>query len=318
MKYLFFDIECSNCFGGVGKMCEFGYVLCDEELHVIKATEIPMSPGKGKENRFYLKGRKHEKDLELAYDYDYYFDQPEFTAFYGTIKKLMEDPDTICFAFSMDNDIPHLYHACKRYKLEPLNFKCYDVQKIAESYLEINKQISLGKACKEIVGPNSLVVLQEHLSRDDAMMEMFILEAISVLTKTDVKELLRQHEYASAYSKEYMEKYLDRIKAKKNKEIGHKLFRSVMINDDELEKDDYKGRRFIFSGSLKSEAQSLKKAIAIVSEKGGVFTNRIAHSDFFVVLDSDDKENIIQKLKEPYQGIFVLYEDLWTLRVPRK
>ena len=55
MKYLFFDIECSNCFNGVGKMCEFGYVLVDENLQVITADDIPMSPGKGRGNRFYLR-----------------------------------------------------------------------------------------------------------------------------------------------------------------------------------------------------------------------------------------------------------------------
>ena len=48
MKYLFFDIECSNCFNGIGKMCEFGYVLTDESLRVMKSGEIPMSPGKGR------------------------------------------------------------------------------------------------------------------------------------------------------------------------------------------------------------------------------------------------------------------------------
>ena len=36
MKYLFFDIECANSFDGVGKICEFGYVLTDENLNVIK------------------------------------------------------------------------------------------------------------------------------------------------------------------------------------------------------------------------------------------------------------------------------------------
>ena len=86
MKYLFFDIECSNCFNGVGKMCEFGYVLTDENFLVMKTGDIPMSPGKGRESRFYLKGRKHEKDLELAYEYDYYFEQPEFPYFYKNLQ----------------------------------------------------------------------------------------------------------------------------------------------------------------------------------------------------------------------------------------
>lgn len=69
MKYLFFDIECSNCFNGVGKMCEFGYVLTDEDFNTIKCDDMPMSPGKGYDFRFHLKGRKNEKDLELASRY---------------------------------------------------------------------------------------------------------------------------------------------------------------------------------------------------------------------------------------------------------
>ena len=78
MKYLFFDVECANCFGGVGKICEFGYVLTDDKLNVIKRDDIPMCPGKGRGNRFHLTGRKHERDLVLAYDKDYYFSCPEF------------------------------------------------------------------------------------------------------------------------------------------------------------------------------------------------------------------------------------------------
>ena len=35
MKYLFFDIECSNCFNNIGKMCEFGYVVTDENFKII-------------------------------------------------------------------------------------------------------------------------------------------------------------------------------------------------------------------------------------------------------------------------------------------
>lgn len=127
MKYLFFDIECSNCFNGVGKMCEYGYVLTDDNLHTLKADDIPMSPGRRRDSKFNLKGRKNEKDLELAYEDEFYFEQPEFNHFYKQIKSLMEDPDTICFAYSMNNDIAHLYHACKRYGLEPIKYTCYDV-----------------------------------------------------------------------------------------------------------------------------------------------------------------------------------------------
>ena len=204
MKYLVFDIECSNCFNGIGKMCEFGYVLTDESFNVLREEDIPMSPGRGRENRFHLKGRKHQKDLELAYEYSYYFEQPEFPHFYKKIKKLIEDDDLVCFAFSMDNDIPHLFNSCKRYGLTPFNYVCYDVQKFVAKYYEIDGQISLIDACRRIVGRNSTIKLIEHLSRDDAKMEMMIMEAICVLTGKSSKQLLEESEYAKTNSLEFM------------------------------------------------------------------------------------------------------------------
>ena len=48
LKYLFFDIECSNCFGKNPKICEFGYVLTDENFKVIQSDSIPISPGRKK------------------------------------------------------------------------------------------------------------------------------------------------------------------------------------------------------------------------------------------------------------------------------
>ena len=129
MRYLFFDIECSNCFNGVGKMCEYGYVLADENFNIISAQDIPMSPGNDKESRFHLRDRMKVDDINLAYDEEYYFEQPELPEFYGRIKRLMEDKDTICFAFSMRNDIRYLYDSCARYHLPPINYVCYDIQK---------------------------------------------------------------------------------------------------------------------------------------------------------------------------------------------
>ena len=309
MKYLFFDIECSNCFNGVGKMCEFGYVLCDENLNAIKKDDIPMSPGKGEGNRFHLKGRKNEKDLELAYEYDYYFAQPEFSTFYKQIKRLMEDPDTICFAFSMDNDIPHLYHACTRYKLEPMNYICYDVQKFAGRYLEKKGQMSLKSACLEIVGPHSLVRLQEHLSRDDAMMEKMIFDAICLLQQIKPTELLEQSNFAETNSLEYMRRVKEHAKRKREKTAGHDLYRKYII-DDELDKEEYAGIRYNVSAAVKSHVEELKKAIEVIKSKDGIFSNRLDKTDHFVVLDDKNKEDIIKVTNGRFSGEFILLKDL--------
>lgn len=39
MKYLFFDIECANCFDRKGKIFSFGYVLTDEKFNVLEPRE---------------------------------------------------------------------------------------------------------------------------------------------------------------------------------------------------------------------------------------------------------------------------------------
>lgn len=309
MKYLFFDIECSNCFNGVGKMCEFGYVLTDENFNIMKHGDIPMSPGKGRECRFYLKGRKHEKDLELAYDYDYYYSSPEFPSFYNQIKKLVEDPDTICFAYSMDNDIPHLHHACTRYRLKPLNYTCYDVQKLVAQYLEIKGQMSLKNACLRIVGPNSVVKLQEHLSRDDAEMERLIFEAICILTKTNSKELLEQSRFASTNSIEYMNHLKERDQRKRLKTAGHDLYRSLIVSDSDLDKPEYIEKRYNISGALKADMPLLKSTIELIKSKDGILCNKLSKTDFFIVYDDKNKEEILKNFKHPFEGKIITYQE---------
>lgn len=308
MKYLFFDIECSNCFNGVGKMCEFGYVLTDENLLVMKSDDIPMSPGKGGENRFYLKGRKHEKDIELAYEDDYYFNQPEFPYFYQRIKKLMEDPDTICFAYSMDNDIAHLYHTCTRYKLEPFNYECYDVQKLVAAYLEKKGQMALHNACKEIVGPSAIVKLHEHLSRDDAEMERLIFEAICILTKKKANELLDESKFARTNSIEFMDAIKKNKEKKKSIKLGHEFYKSKVVIED-LDKPENIGKRYNISGTIKKDFNLVKNIVSLIEETGGILSNYLDKTDFFVVLDDKNKEECLNGFKRPFDGQILTYEE---------
>ena len=44
MRYLFFDIECANCHGGTGKICEFGYVITDESFNETKRNLFIINP----------------------------------------------------------------------------------------------------------------------------------------------------------------------------------------------------------------------------------------------------------------------------------
>lgn len=309
MKYLFFDIECSNCFDNIGKMCEFGYVLTDENLKVLRSDDIPMSPGKGHDCRFNLTGRNHEKDLVLAYDHEFYYEQPEFPHFYKRIKNLIEDPDTICFAYSMANDIAHLYNSCNRYKLEPFNYICYDVQKFVAMYLEIKEQMSLHNACKEIVGPNSIVRLHEHLSRDDAEMERIIFAAICELTKKLPSEVLSESESTKVNSMEYMHTLLERGKIRQENKKIRKHYFSLVAVDEVLDAPENKGKRYNVSSKLKKDKNKMSIIEEFVKNNNYFFCGRIKQTDFFLVYDEDNREELLKGFKYPFEGKVLTYQE---------
>lgn len=311
MKYLFFDIECSNCFNGVGKMCEYGFVLTDENFNIIKQDDIPMSPGKGRECRFNLIGRKHEKDLELAYDYDFYFEQPQFPHFYERIKKLMEDPDTYCFAFSAENDILHLYHSCKRYKLEQIKYRCFDVQKFAQRYLGIRKQIGLKNACLNIVGPSATVTFNEHLSRDDAKTTMKIFQAICELEQMTSQQYLKEYPFFGYGVDEYLAIYEHKKEEKRITKESYKYFDSIKLSIEEASKEEYAGRRYEVSSKLKKSDDILKHIVEYVNAHNGVLIEKVDLADYFIVLGEDNKQEIIDKVGKHFNGEYILLEDIY-------
>ena len=309
MKYLFFDIECSNCHGGIGKMCEFGYVLTDENFNIISQDDIPMSPGKGDWNRFDLTGRDGEKDIELAYEYKFYLSQREFPHFYKRIKKLVCDPDTICFAYSMGNDIRHLHNSCTRYKLEPFNYTCYDVQMFVAKYLQKKGQMNLENAGRRLVSPDCLVKLEKHLSRDDAKLEMMIFEAICALEQKTSREVLEEYDSTKVNSIDFYTKIRERGRRKRLKAAGHDLYNSLAVKEEELDKPENVGRRYNISGELKAHMELLKSTIELIQSKGGILCNRISKSDFFIVLDDKNKEDILKSFKHPFEGQVLTYQE---------
>ena len=90
MKYCFFDIECANCFkdnNGVsrGKICEFGYLITDENFNKIESAEYIINP-KAPFDEYVLNNM-------LAYPKQVYLAAQDYNAFYDKIKRLFELDD---------------------------------------------------------------------------------------------------------------------------------------------------------------------------------------------------------------------------------
>ena len=309
MKYLFFDVECSNCHNGIGKLCEFGYVLTDEKFNIIAKDDIPMSPGKGHWSRFDLTGRKGEHDLVLAYDCDYYYSQPEFPHFYSRIKKLMCDKDTICFAYSMGNDIRHIHNTCERYKLEPLNYECYDVQMLVAHHLNQKGQMKLENACKTIVGSSSLIGLEEHLSRDDAKMEMMVFEAICNREQKDSTMLLDESLFAKTNSIEFIDRIRNRSNKKQIIEAERHHYFSMVAPDDILDAPENKGKRYYVSDKLKRDKVKMSLILETVKNRGGLLSGRLNQTDILIATDDKNREEILNSLKHSFDGEILTYQE---------
>lgn len=104
MQYLSFDIECCD-----GKhICEFGYVITDENFKVTKKECYTINP----EKPFNLIGRENREDCILFFPEEKYYNSPIFPAFYNKIKNLVSMPETIICSRCRISFIDSM--ACKR------------------------------------------------------------------------------------------------------------------------------------------------------------------------------------------------------------
>ena len=68
MKYLFFDIECSNCYDKEGKICEFGYTILNEQGEKEFPTYYERIKARLEDNNNIIIGFSAENDLQyLSY-----------------------------------------------------------------------------------------------------------------------------------------------------------------------------------------------------------------------------------------------------------
>ena len=99
------------------------------------------------------------------------------------------------------------------------------------------------------------------------------------------------------------------------KAAGHDLYRSLIASEEELDKEENKGKRYNISGDLKCHIDELKQAIEIIKSKGGLFSNHISRSDFFIVYDDKNKEDILNKLETPFIGEIITFQEFVSAKL---
>ena len=170
MDHLFFDIECANCDEGKGKICSFGYVLCDSELKIKESRDFIINP----DAPFHLTNRRDKRDVILSYSEEEFLSAPKFPEFSDEIFSLLTRENTLVWGYAVVNDVNFLLSECERYRLKMPDFIYFDVQLLYADFLSVKNVMSLERAVQE----SGVQVGEEHNSREDAENTMIVAKKV--------------------------------------------------------------------------------------------------------------------------------------------
>lgn len=182
MNYLFFDIECANSFGGIGKICSFGYVLTNQDFTVIESDDLLINPEAVFDWYLFSKNAK----CRLSHSREEYKMQPDFSKHYPKIRSLLEAKNTVIFGFGCQNDVATIATECIRYERDLIDFNCHDLINPLESFYEMKG--GLGNFVEKLGIPTE--GLEFHDSRADAFFTMKVAEKLVKDTGKSLKELI--------------------------------------------------------------------------------------------------------------------------------
>lgn len=188
MEYIFFDIECANCFHGQGKICSFGYVITDEGFNILEKSDILMNP----HSRFHLFGKGNHPGIVLGYSEKDFRASPDFPKHYKKIKELLTSPDRIVFGFSVMSDAGYIKSECERFKRDIFDYNFIDIQRLYTDYKGLENTPSLIKCAHEYGVLESQDV---HKSDDDSYFTMRVLKGLCEETGLSVSELIEKYPF---------------------------------------------------------------------------------------------------------------------------
>ncbi|MBO5354778.1 MAG: hypothetical protein J6B09_01770 [Clostridia bacterium] len=183
MKYLFFDIECANCYNNCAKIFSLGYLITDEKFNVLHEKEDVLINPRDRFDWYVAKKM-------MAYPREIFKDQPPFPDFYNRFKEMFEDPETVVIGYAVTNDVHFLHDDCKRYNLPVFSYRFFDVQQLYARQPVNNTAKNLEDSVLSWYGeePENM-----HRSDEDAYNTMRIMKAIAAFHNTDLPGLLEMY-----------------------------------------------------------------------------------------------------------------------------
>lgn len=269
VNYLFFDIECANCDNGVGKICSFGYVLCDESFNLIEKQDLLINP-----NAKFSYGVMNKKFITLGYPKSEFLCQPKFNERYPFIKEILTRPDQLVIGHAVDNDVNFILGDCDRYRLPVFEYDFFDSQELYRLYAQNACHKNLTAICEEL----SLPVGTAHRSDDDAEMTMRITKCLCEREKLSLTELLDKYPPCKHKMRDVIARHNER-----KKYHLFKLFISRCRQEKNIVNEKFYRKSFCFSRKVENIDYGKTAAlIQLIKDCGGEYVTDVTKADFFV------------------------------------
>lgn len=311
MKYLFFDLEYATSKGGNIKICEFGYVVTDENFQILDRDNFIINP-----NIMRCEWDWRVVRTILTRRISEYEENPEFDYYYDEIVKLIKEADYV-FGHSINGDAKALNCDCQRYGLPSIDFKFYDIKEFYKQYNSSKNDTSVvnilndleiegeeGEHDAEVDAVNTMYEFKVMLQR----LEMTAQELIDICPSVvDYNEnfVVQSLEIARMIKEENMEKILTgegsnlmKRKSKQSRTFLQFLDNVIPTTDEEKTLDGLK-----FSISINYEELHYRQMLNIVQmlcNKGATYVMKASLCDVFVtykVLNEDGTERTCSKSK---------------------
>ena len=288
MKYLSFDIEC--CDGQ--HICEFGYVLIDEQFNVLERDCITINP----EYKFKLTGREKESDISLAFPEEVYYNSPTFDFYYERIKKVLTTPDCQIIGFSLSNDAGFLATAYELYEKEPISFTYYDFQKLYQGYTKAKNRTSVEGFVEEL--QISDIIL--HKSDDDSWAVIRALRIIGErenLTLPETLKMLKKsnNDYRAEKAKEHNLSLIEKINGgnlKAQNEFMKNFIHRLKVSEQKQD-DLFFGKNVCISSHFqKKRFNEFLAIIECLYSYGATYTGKASVGDIFIEYQDGEEEEI--------------------------
>lgn len=292
MRYLVFDIECCD-----GKhICEFGYVIADENFNVLEKDVLLINP----EKPFNLKNRPGQKDLDLYFPDEEYYAAPLFPERYERIKELIEYGDQMIIGHAISNDISFLKTACKRYDLNRFaDFYFLDSQRVYSEYANRKNGLSLENAETELHIDKPVYL---HKSDDDALLTLELIKSVCRQLEVSVSELMElcptacgksEHLWAVykcssfSYMLQQLDKHPECISKKKRERLLGKIIEGVAPIQNPR-RSPLNNRTVCFSPVI--EKNSTREAVVLIqlmAEVGCSYSRNAKECDYYVTVEEE-------------------------------